>query len=127
MGIIRQNIKILGTKKSKIVMALFDSGAYFNYIRSENIFDRETPDDIGFHIFEGTKESILADGRFKKVDWVRFKEVYVNGITIKEPKFLIMKDLTWDAIIGAELMQQVGIILDTKNEKIVFKRKVNKS
>lgn len=127
MGIIWQNIKILGTKKSKIVMALFDSGAYFNYIRSENIFDRETPDDIGFHIFEGTKESILADGRFKKVDWVRFKEVYVNGITIKEPKFLIMKDLTWDAIIGAELMQQVGIILDTKNEKIVFKRKVNKS
>ena len=123
MGIIWQNIKILGTKKSKIVMALFDSGAYFNYIRSENIFDRETPDDIGFHIFEGTKESILADGRFKKVDWVRFKEVHVNGIIIKEPKFLIMKDLTWDAIIGAELMQQVGIILDTQNEKIVFKSK----
>ena len=123
MGKIWQDIEIIGSRKNKIVTALFDSGAYFNYIRSENIYDKETPDDIGFHIFEGTKESITANGKFVSVDWIRFKRLRINQLVINEPRFLIMKNLTWDAIIGAELMQQCGIKLDLPRETILIRDK----
>lgn len=120
MGQIWQDIEIIGIKKKKIVTALFDSGASFNYIRSENIYDNETPDDIGFHIYEGTKQSITADGRFVNVDWIKFKSLKINQLIINEPRFLIMKDLTWDAIIGTELMQECGIKLDLPRELILI-------
>ena len=120
MGNIWQDIEITGIRKSKLIQALFDSGAYYNYIRSENIYDGETPDDIGYHVFEGTKESILADGRTAPVDLIRFKEVDIEGRKVKEPRFFIMKNLSWDAIIGVDLMQKLGIILDMNSDTIIF-------
>ena len=121
MGQIFLDIEIVGTRKSKTLLALFDSGAYRNYLRSKNIFDNETPDDIGFHTYEGTRESNLADGRPVVVDWVRFKELHIPQITIKDPLFLVMENLNWDVIIGAELMQKEGIVLDPPNERIIVK------
>ena len=120
MGSIRLDIEILGTRKRKLIQALFDSGAYSNYMRSKSIYDGETPDDIGFHVFEGTRESILADGRTTTGYMIRFKELNIEGVTIKEPKFLIWENLTWDAIIGVEVMQKLGIILDMNSDKILF-------
>jgi len=122
MGLIFLDIEIVGTRKSKTLLALFDSGSYRNFIRSRNIFDNETPDDIGFHTFEGTSLSFLADGRSLNVESVRFKELHIPQITIKNPLFLVMDNLSWDVIIGAELMQKEGIVLDPPNEKIIIKR-----
>ena len=121
MGHVYLDIKIVGTRKSKVVTALFDSGAYRNYIRSENMYDGETPDDIGFHVFEGTEDVFPADGRPVKVDLIRFKKVSFNGITIEEPLFCVMRDLNWDAIVGVEIMQKFGIILDLENHRIIKK------
>lgn len=122
MGKVWEEIEILGIRKSKTVTALFDSGAFHNYIRSENIYDGETPDDIGFHVFEGTKQSILADGSMKEVDWVIFKELRIGKIIIKEPRFLVMRNLTWDAIIGADLMQKARISLNIPKEKLMVNK-----
>jgi len=122
MGSIWRDIKITGTGKSKVIQALFDSGAYSNFIRGRSIYDGETPDDIGFHVFEGTKESILADGRTVPADMVRFKELSIEGRTLIEPKFLIWENLTWDAIIGVEVMQKLGIVLDMSSDSILFNK-----
>ena len=123
MGSIWRDIKVTGTRKSKLIQALFDSGSYSNFIRSESVYDGETPDDIGFHIFEGTKEAILADGRTTPADMIRFREIDIEGMKIIEPRFLVMKNLSWDVIIGTELMQQLGIILDMHSDKILLHKK----
>ena len=117
MGAIREEIVIIGTKKNKKISALFDSGACRNYMRME-LTDGDSPDDIGFHIFEGTHEAILANGDIAHGERVRFKKICIEGRSIREPSFVIMENLLDDVIIGVEVMQRLGITLDPPNEKI---------
>ena len=87
MGIIREEIEIVGIKKSKKVLALFDSGAYRNYIKMK-LEDGDGPEDIGFHIFEGTHTVILANEDTVVGEKVGFKEVRIKDKehNIKEPR-----------------------------------------
>lgn len=117
MGTIREVIEIIGTRKSKKISALFDSGAYRNYIKME-LEDGDRAEDIGFHIFEGTHRAILANGDIAVGERVRFKEISIKERSVKEPSFVIMESLIEDIIIGVELMQELGITLDPPNEKI---------
>lgn len=118
MGAIRDHIEIIGTQKSKEIMALFDSGAYRNYIR-EKLSDGETVENIGFPTYEGIHKAILANGDIAIGKKVRFKKLCIRGHTVEEPEFIIMEDLYEDVIIGTELMQKLGIALDLPNEKII--------
>lgn len=120
MGRIRQEVKLKGIWKSKNINVLFDTGAYRNYIKNE-LSDGEKIDSIGFHIYEGLHRVIFADGRQVNGEKVRFKELYINTINIKEPEFIVMEDLTEDAIIGVKLMQEFGIIPNPLSEKIEMK------
>lgn len=119
MGFVQRDIQIIGSRKLKTVRALFDSGAYRNYIRT-TMYDGDTADDIGFHIFEGTRESILANGSLSTGDWVRFKEIRIEEVSLQEPLFVVMDNLTWDVIIGVELMQTLGLILDPPKERVIL-------
>ncbi len=122
MGFVRENVEIVGSRKNKQLLALFDTGAYRNYIRKV-MFDGETPDDIGFHTFEGTKEIILANGSNVPGDWVRFREVRIVDAYLKNPLFIVVEDLTWDIIIGVELMQTLGVVIDPPNERLLISNK----
>jgi len=120
MGTIKEEIEIIGTRKSKKISALFDSGAYRNYIRKE-FEDGDRAEDIGFHVFEGTHRAILANGDIAMGERVRFKEIRVKERCVNEPSFVIMENLIEDVIIGVELMQKLGVTLDLPNEKICIK------
>jgi len=117
MGVIKEVVEIVGTRKSKKISALFDSGAYRNYIKKE-LEDGNRVEDIGFHIFEGAHSAILANGNIAVGERVRFKEIRIKERSAKEPRFVIMEDLIEDVIIGVELMQKLGITLDPLDEKI---------
>ena len=117
MGLIKDDVKITGIRKSKKILALFDSGANKNYIK-KSLRDGDSPDNIGFHIFEGTHRAILANGDIAIGERVRFKEIRIKKRSVKEPSFVIMESLIEDIIIGVELMQKLGITLDPPNEKI---------
>ena len=117
MGIIRKEIEIIGTRKSKRITALFDTGAYRNYVRRE-FWDGESIEDIGFHVFEGTHRVLLANGNIATGERVRFKEIRIEERSINEQRFVIMDDLIEDVIIGVELMQHLGVVLDLPNENI---------
>ena len=121
MGTIREDVEIIGTVKGKKVKALFDTGAYRNYIKKV-FYDNEKAEDIGFHIFEGLKKIILADGSITHGEMVVFREIRINGYSLKEVEFVIMNDLTEDAIIGVHLMQKLGINLEPQNKRIVIRR-----
>jgi len=120
MGAIREEIEIIGMKKSKKILALFDSGAYRNYIKMK-LEDGDGPEDIGFHTFEGEHKVILANGDTTVGEKVAFKEVRIKEHNIKEPRFVIMENLIEDVIIGVKLMQKLKITLDPPNKKICLK------
>lgn len=120
MGYIRAEIEIIGTNKSKTIIALFDSGAHRNYLRGE-LEDGETPDGIGFHIYEGKHDAIMANGELAPGVGIRFKELRINGHTVSEPGFVVMENMYEYAIVGAELMQELGVILDPRNHELTIK------
>ncbi|MBU4374207.1 MAG: retropepsin-like domain-containing protein [Euryarchaeota archaeon] len=117
MGTIKEEIELVGTRKSKRIIALFDSGAHRNYIR-KMLEDGDRAEDIGFHIFEGTHRAILANGDIAVGEKVRFKIIRIKECSFGEPEFIIMENLIADAIIGVNLMQRLGITLDPLNERI---------
>ena len=120
MGVIKEAIEIVGTRKRKKILALFDSGAYRNYIKMV-LEDGDRAEDIGFHIFEGTHRAILANGDIAVGERIRFKEIRIKERSVNEPRFVIMENLIEDVIIGVELMQKLGITLNPPDEKIGIK------
>ncbi|MFB0556528.1 MAG: aspartyl protease family protein [Dehalococcoidia bacterium] len=117
MGNIREEVELVGTLKSKRLLALFDSGAYRNYVR-RTLTDGENIEDVGFHIFEGTHNAILANGDVATGERVRFREARIKQCKVNEPEFIIMDNLLEDMIVGVRLMQRLGILLDPLDEKI---------
>ncbi|MBI2971974.1 MAG: retroviral-like aspartic protease family protein [Candidatus Aenigmarchaeota archaeon] len=119
MGYIREDVELVGTLKSKKISALFDSGAYRNYVKRK-LADGEDVGDVGFHIFEGIHKAVLATGDTATGERVRFKEVLIRGHVVNEPEFVIMDNFVEDMILGVSLMQTAGVMLDPPNEKIVM-------
>ena len=70
---------------------------------------------------------ILADQSLVKGEMVRFNKVRIGSYEEKNPLFVVMNDLSDDVIIGAKLMQRLGITLDLPNERIKLEGKVMKT
>jgi len=82
--------------------------------------DEDTPDDIGFHTYEGKHDAIMANQTISPGEGVRFNQLKINEKIVTNPRFVLMESLGDEVIIGAETMQELGIILDFKNEKLIF-------
>jgi len=120
LGSIKEEVKIVGTFKTKRIEALFDTGAYRNYIKRE-LSDGDTVESIGYNTYEGEQRVILADMRESKGEKIRFKELRIKSLSEKEPEFIIMDNLLEDVIIGVYLMQKLCISPDPLIEKITIR------
>jgi len=121
LGSIKEEIKIVGTLKAKSITALFDTGAYRNYIRKQ-LYDGETVDSIGYDTFEGEHKVVLADLSETKGERIRFKELLIKDQSEKEPVFIVMENLSDDVIIGVHSMQRLHINPDPTSERISIRR-----
>ena len=101
------------------IQALFDSGAYRNYIK-RTLTDGETVEDLGYNTYMGIHRVILANNSIVEGEKIRFEEIKIKDFSEKEPEFVIMDNLYEDVIIGAYLMQRFGINLDFSNDKLVI-------
>jgi hypothetical protein len=111
MGKIKKEIEIVGLKGSKKVEALFDSGAGGNVVRQ--IFsDGVSAEDLGFTKYRFPGKIRLGDNRFKRAEFIAFPKLVIDNVPVEKPEMAIMKDLPYDVIIGAYLMQSIGIILN---------------
>lgn len=120
MGEIREEIEITGIRKSKKIVALFDSGAQRNYIRKILEDGDRVDENIGFHIFYGIHNPILANTDVTVGERVKFKKIHIKERSFEDPEFIVMEKLFVDAIIGSKLMQKLGIILDLPNKRIII-------
>jgi predicted aspartyl protease len=121
LGSVREEVKIVGTLKTKNMTALFDTGATSNYIRKQ-LLDGDTVDAIGFDTFEGERNILLADASIIKGEGIRFKELVIKDLSEKEPKFIMMENLSDEVIIGVDSMQRLGITPDPLSEKISIRK-----
>lgn len=121
LGSIKEEVKIVGTLKAKNITALFDTGAYRNYIRKQ-LSDGDTVESIGFDTYEGEHKALLADGSETKGERIRFKELVIKDLSEKEPEFIMMENLLEDVIIGVHLMQRLRINPDPLSEKISIRK-----
>ena len=121
LGFIREEVRIVGTRKAKTFLALFDTGAYRNYIKRE-LSDGDSVNSIGLKIYEGEHYTVLADLSQIRGERIRFDEMVIRNSCEKDPMFIVMDDLYEDVIIGALSMQKLCIGLDPKTEKIIMCR-----
>jgi len=118
MGLIYEEIKLVGTIKSKSINALFDSGSDINAIRRK-FSDDETIESIGFHTYRKKIYEIeFGDNSRKSRDGVVFNNIVFKSQSLKNPIFVVIDEAREDMILGAPFMQDMGLMLDFISDKI---------
>lgn len=117
LGFLFEEITITGTRRTKNLKALFDSGARRNFIR-KSFSDKDKVDDLGYRAYLGKKHVILPDERNTPTMRVIFDNIKVRGLICWNVEFLIMDKLIHDVILGSGFMQEQGVILDLSEHKI---------
>jgi len=121
MGRILKEVILVGSKNTKKkITALFDTGAEYNYISNE-FKDESSLDDIGIMAFGRKEPVIFPNGDTQPTRIVRLKSLEINGTITNNPEFRSFNMKLVDMIIGAKLMQRLGIILKPCNKEIKFK------
>jgi hypothetical protein len=62
----------------------------------------------------------LGNGRIKPAEIIAFPKLLIDNITVEKPEMLVMRNIPYDLIIGAYLMQRMKINLKMKGEQIEF-------
>lgn len=115
MGRIREEVELVGERKSKKIKALFDSGANRCFLRPNII------EEIGGK-YTGWEPIIkIADGKHVKV-----KEVELNSVKVLESerpyaRIYALEGLPEEMLIGQDAMQELGVILEMREEKAMLK------
>ena len=123
MGKIYKEIGILGANNKYMKLkALFDTGAYYNYI-AEEFRDGSSIHDLGIVEFKEELPVIFANGLDVSGRMIILKLLKIDKKIepIEEPQFCLfdMKS-ECDVIIGAKLMQELNIVLNPSVKQISF-------
>ena len=121
MAIIIKKVKLAGSKGEKELEGLFDSGSTYSCIekglaqRLEILTPLPTP---------------LRLGTAKKGENVEVEErvsldFYLNGYRFSD-EFMVIPDLSEEAIIGASTMQKWRFKLDVENEDVIIDPRVTR-
>ena len=120
MGRISKSIELVGLFQEKKLEAMFDTGAGHNFL-PQNFKDGSSVEDIGYKEFLGTHDFMLADNTNTKGSIVKFDQVIIEGLRIKEPYFVILDNLLEDVIIGTQLMQDNLAVIRLGEDIINFR------
>jgi len=120
LGRISKSVELVGLFQEKKLEAMFDTGARNNFL-PRNFNDGSSVEDIGYKEFLGTHDFMLANNTITKGTIVKFDEVIIEGLRIKEPYFVILDNLLEDVIIGTRLMQDNLAIIRLGEDIINFR------
>lgn len=123
MGEIYYKLELNGNISNAEICAFLDTGSTYNVIGYE-LADGRLTFDIGVEIYNERGAEIFIPNTEEKQTFgtVAFKSITIEGMTISDPKFttFTLMKIPDEAIIGYPLMQYLGIILDFKEDRVIF-------
>jgi hypothetical protein len=121
MAVIEQRIRLVGSRGSRNVVALFDSGASYSIIQPglarELAHLEQLPSPKHFGTAEKGRKVTAREG-------VRL-DFRLNGSTLSD-EFMVVPGITESVIIGAATMQKWRMKLDFEHDRVIIDPRVAK-
>jgi len=121
MAVIQKTIRLEGTKGSRDVMALFDSGATYSCIQPELAATLETVVPLPSPMEFSTAKNGDVITAYERVS-VNF---YLQGCRFSD-EFMLIPDLSEPVIIGAATLQKWRMKLDFDADDVIIDPRVTK-
>jgi predicted aspartyl protease len=121
MAIIEKKIKLVGSKGSKSLIALFDSGASYSHIKPKLAEELGIVESLPQPIRLATAkngEEVVTKARVTLDFWI-------DGYRFSD-EFMVVEELSEDVIIGVTSMQKWRMKLDFEKEEIIIDPRVTK-
>ena len=121
MGVIINRVKLVGSKESKKVDALYDNDASFSFIKNELAKKL----DVILDLPEPLEFETAENGRKINVSKRVMLDFYIEGIRLSD-EFLIAENLSEEVIIGAATMQKWRLKLDFDQDRVIVDQMVTR-
>ena len=121
MSIIKVPLLFMGSKGEKNIYTLFDSGASFSRISPENAEEIGVVEKMRIPLEVAT----ASRGHYVKIDNTLRSDFYYGDIRMSD-EFMVVPDLSEEAIIGVNTMQKWRIKLDFEHDRVIVDPKVAK-
>ena len=121
MAVIQKTIRLMGSKGSQQVVALFDSGATYSCIRPEL---PETLDTV-LSLPEPMEFTTAREGeQVPAQEWVRLN-FYLDSYRFSD-EFMLITGLSEAVIVGAATLQKWRMKLDFEADEVIIDPRVTK-
>jgi hypothetical protein len=121
MSIIKLPIQYEGSEGEKTLYTLFDSGSTFSCINADYVKGIENLIKLRHaKMFE-----TASQGHFVEIKYVVRLDFYIDDILLSD-EFMVVPNLSEEAILGVTTMQKWRIKLDFDTAKVVVDPKVGK-
>lgn len=121
MSILKFPLLYVGSKGEKNLYTLFDSGANLSCISREQLDKLETP----IHLGRTRKLATASEGHYIEISERVALDFYINDILLSD-EFLVVPNLSEEAIIGAATLQKWRIKLNFEDDVVEVDPKVAK-
>ncbi len=121
MSVITKKIRLVGSKGSKEVETIFDSGATYSCIAPELAEELEILTSLPEPMIFGTAEK---GGTLKSEKAARLN-FYLDGYRFSD-EFMVIDNLSESAIIGAATLQKWRLKLDFEHDEVIIDPRVTK-
>ena len=121
MSVIKLPLLYAGSKGEKLLYSLFDTGANLSCIHPDQVQFLGPADSLG----RTRRIATASEGHFIEITEVIRLDFYIHDVLLSD-EFLIVPDLSEEAVIGAATMQKWRIKLDFEHDTVYVDPKVAK-
>ena len=121
MSIIKIPLRFMGSKGEKVIYTLFDSDATFSCITPENADEIGMVEKLRLPLEFATASRV----HFLKIDKTLRSDFFYEDVRLSD-EFMVIPDLSEEAIIGVNTMQKWRIKLDFEHDRVIIDPKVAK-
>jgi hypothetical protein len=126
MSVIKLPLLFVGSKGEKKIYTLFDSGANLSCIDKSQLTNLELPVSLG----RKRRLATASEGHYIEINERVTLDFYLNDVLLNDvllsDEFLVVPELSEEAIIGAATLQKWRIKLDFEHDTVEVDPKVAK-
>jgi predicted aspartyl protease len=121
MSVLKLPLLFVGSKGEKNLYTLFDSGANLSCIDKNHLENLEAP----IHLGRVRRLATASEGHFIEISERVTLDFYIHDVLLSD-EFLVVPNLSEEAIIGAATLQKWRIKLNFEDDKVEVDPKVAK-